>query len=81
MIFQYGLEPVLIQRILIGFEAKLEINFSILAFHQESKRDKTMDDKLICIRNDNKHNQCRLKLNQSYSLKLLNSSISPPSLL
>ena len=28
MIFQYGLEPVIIQRIIIGFEAKLENIFS-----------------------------------------------------
>ena len=30
MIFQHGLEPVLIQRILIGFEAILEINLIFL---------------------------------------------------
>ena len=37
MIFQYGSEPVLIQRILIGFEAILELNILFLGKAQKPR--------------------------------------------
>ena len=67
MISQYDLEPVLIQRILIGFEARLEQIFSssqedVLSFPHMYYiitvilRDKTMDDKLMFFSNDDNQN-------------------------
>ena len=49
MIFQYDFEPVLNQRILIGFEAILEINYLFVVYISSKKEKKILKTK------NNKH--------------------------
>ena len=85
MIFQYDLEPVLIQRILTGLEDRLE---KILSSSQEDVlsfphmyyiitvilRNKTMMNKLMYISNDDNQNYpfCSLKYVKTFQSIQLN---------